>query len=101
MDEKTVFAEWAIVELLGHRRMAGKLTEATIAGGAFLRLDIPSKSGPITQFYAPGAVYCITPTTEEIATAIAKESEPPISRWELRQLMEPVGASDNNREPPY
>ena len=35
------FEEWAVLELMGHRRLAGKVTEATIGGGAFLRIDIP------------------------------------------------------------
>jgi hypothetical protein len=81
------FAEWVILELMGHRRLAGHLTEVEIAGDGFLRLDIyqgevvdPSA----TQFYRPGAVYCITPTTEELARAVAERSElGPVSRYEL------------------
>lgn len=76
---------------MGHRRLAGKLTEATLAGGAFLRLDIPRHEGPtMTQFYAPGAVYCITPTTEEIARAVAANCEPePVHQFELPQIQRP------------
>lgn len=67
---------WAILELMGHRKLAGVLTE--VSGGAmagFIRIDIPGpgKDAPMvaTQFYAPGAVYCITPTTEAMARAVA------------------------------
>jgi len=82
------FEEWCILEMMGHRRISGKVTDAVIGGGAFLRVDIPGKdSKQTTQFYAPGAVYCITPTTEEIARAVALASEPaPVSRWEFPQL---------------
>jgi hypothetical protein len=35
------FAQWVILELLGHRRLAGFLTEQQIAGASFLRIDVP------------------------------------------------------------
>lgn len=100
---------WAILELMGHRRLAGWLSEEEVAGAAFLRLDIPAVPdgvktcdecgaarafgcicepalGPLeaTQFYAPGALYCLTPTTEEIARGMAASLRPqPVHRWEL------------------
>ena len=38
----------------------------------------------MTQFYSSAAVYCITPTTEEIARALGENSQPaPVSRYEL------------------
>jgi len=82
------FEEWAVLELMGHRRLAGLVTDAVIGGGAFLRIDIPGKDGrQTTQYYSPQSVYCITPTTEEIARAVAAQNEPaPVYRWELPQL---------------
>lgn len=82
------FEEWAVLELMGHRRLAGKITEAVIGGGAFLRVDIPGKNGEqTTQYYSPNAIYCITPTTEEIARAVAVDLQPePVHRWEIPQL---------------
>jgi hypothetical protein len=80
------FACHAILELLGHRRLAGWLTEAQIAGASFLRLDVPGPDGALvaSQYYSPGSVYAITPTTEEIARAVAASSRPaPVQRWEL------------------
>ena len=77
------FEGWAIVELMGHRKLAGRIREVTIAGGAFIRLDVPSDS-PVTQYYGPSAIYCITPTTEELATRIAAASRPtPVHQHEL------------------
>ena len=89
MVDQNTFEEWVILELMGHRRLAGKVTDAVIGGGAFIRIDIPTKDDQkITQFYAPGAVYCISPTTKEIATMVAINSEPePISKWELRPML--------------
>ena len=81
---KEVFAEWAILELMGHRKLAGMVTEKEIAGQLFVRVDIFRKEGPIvTQFYSPGAVYCITPTTEEIARAVDVEVRP-VTQWEFK-----------------
>lgn len=87
MQPQPAFAEWVILELLGHRRLAGWLTEQQIAGASFLRLDIPGPSADqpgATQLYSPGAVYAITPTTEEIARAVAAMHQPaPVHRWQL------------------
>lgn len=85
MSENGSFTGWAILELLGHRRLAGYLCEQEIAGAAFLRIDIPSGDGVLaSQFYALAAVYGITPTTEEVARAVAQHNQPqPVHRWEL------------------
>lgn len=99
MADEPTFEGWAILELMGHRRLAGRVSEATIAGGSFVRIDVPNyrdvspdmPEGPLepgdiqaTQFYSPAAVYCITPTTEETARAVAARNRPtPVQRWEL------------------
>jgi hypothetical protein len=84
-DQAQPFEGWAIVELMGHRRLAGHVGEQEIAGSAFLRLDVPAATGEgVTQFYSPSAVYCITPTTEDIARKVAAKYVPaPVSRFEL------------------
>lgn len=77
---------WCIIELMGHRRLSGYLSEQTIGGASFLRLDIPEAGGrpATTQFYSGSAVYCITPTSEEIARGLAARNyDPPVSRFEL------------------
>lgn len=84
-----------ILELMGHRRLAGYVSECELAGGKFLRIEIPG-GGP-TQFYNPSAVYGITPTTEELMWRVAKRSDPaPIHRWEL-PAPEPVGEQQGLR----
>lgn len=37
------FESWAILELLGHRRLAGFVRETMIAGAGLLRIDVPSQ----------------------------------------------------------
>jgi hypothetical protein len=91
------FAGWAILELMGHRRLAGYVREVELAGTGLLRLDVPDPTlqgvalDPLdpecwsaTQFYSPAALYCLTPTTEDVARKVAAGSDPaPVKRWEL------------------
>lgn len=81
---------WVVLELMGHRKMGGYVREQEIAGKGFLRIDVPDitadENGPwtATQFYSPDAVYCVTPTTKEIAVGLAVSCQPaPVSRYEL------------------
>lgn len=83
------FDEWCIVELLGHRRLAGRVQEVQLAGAGFLRLDIPEAGDDPgrTQYIAPGSVYALHPTDEATARAAAVSWRPaPVQRWELAAL---------------
>lgn len=99
-DAEAPFQTWAILELMGHRRLAGLVSEQQIAGAAFLRLDIPADQGMrATQWYAPQAVYCITPTSEETARRVAKLGQPePVRRWELTA---PDDDDEDDGQPPF
>ncbi len=68
------FEAHAIVELMGHARIAGKVSEVTMFGSALLRVDVPktSQRDGFTKFYSAGAIYCITPTDEATAQAAAE-----------------------------
>lgn len=67
------FEHFAIVELMGRHIIAGRVSEVTIAGKGFLRVDVPAvgEVAAFTKFFATTAVYAITPTTEEIAISAA------------------------------
>jgi hypothetical protein len=102
---------WAILELMGHRRLAGHVTEVQVAGAGMLRLDVPGEQtgdAVATQFYSPSAVYCITPCTEELARRAARLCRPaPVHRYELpapTPVTAPVGDvedADPDDDPPY
>ena len=88
-EERGTFEGWCVLELMGHRKLGGFVSEATIGGGWFIRIDVPgtTEHPGATQFYAPAAVYGITPTTEEIARRLASRLRPePVSEWELPKL---------------
>ena len=86
------FQEWAIVDLLGHVRMAGLVSEEEHFGTKMGRIDIPNVQGGFTtQYFSGSAVYRLTPTTEEIARAVAARSQPePVHRWELPPALIPA-----------
>ena len=47
MSTETKFETWAIVELLGHQKIAGHISEQPLAGTNMLRVDVPeTKSNP-------------------------------------------------------
>jgi hypothetical protein len=76
---------------MGHRRLAGRVTEEEIAGHGFLRIDVPGEGSlqTATQYYSPNSVYAITPTTEAIARRFAVAHQPqPVTRWELPEADE-------------
>ena len=80
------FEGWVILEQLGHKRLGGYVREETVAGQGFLRIEIPDEGEKIqaTQYINPSTIYAITPTTEEMARAVALRNKPqPVQRWEL------------------
>lgn len=74
------FLTYAIVELFGHSRIAGRVTEQVIAGQGFVRVDVPilpedkyhQAQDGFSRLYGPGAIYSITPVSREIAIAAAQ-----------------------------
>ena|SRR5688572_3886011 len=71
-QDKVPFETWGIIEIFGHTQIAGKISEASIGGCAFIRVDVPAESEDrpaFTKFYGNGAIYSMTPTSEAIARA--------------------------------
>jgi len=98
---------WAIVELMGHVRVAGKLTEEEHFGAKLGRIDVPKLpdkncvnckgldvapcptcggGGFVTQFFGGSSVYRITAVSEDVARAAAKSTQiQPVHSWEMPQ----------------
>jgi hypothetical protein len=91
-DIEERFEEWCLLELMGHRKLAGKVTSVEVAGKGFLRLDVYGRPTPgekplLTQFVSPSSVYAMTPVTEITARRYAINHTPqPVTRWELPEL---------------
>lgn len=83
---------WAIVELMGHVKIAGRLTEEEKFGGKLGRLDIPNDGGFTTQYFGAASVYRISLVTEEVARHVTKNTtSTPVSPWDFpRTLAAPV-----------
>ena len=83
---------WAIVELMGHVRLAGRVTEEEKFGGKLGRIDIPSGDEFITQYFGASSVYRITVVTEEVARHVSKQTAPaPVSPWDFPKALSSAG----------
>lgn len=63
---------WALVELFGHQRIVGFLTQQTFGSGVLFRVDVPDllKDGKVqrrgfTRYFGLSAIYSITPVDEQ------------------------------------
>lgn len=99
------YAGWTVLEIMGHVRIAGHVTEETIAGVALLRIDVPAVEGhaAFTRFYHPNSLYSMCPTDEATARAVAESNRhPPIQSWEMpRPKAKPVTALADRSDRDY
>ena len=85
---------WAVVDIMGHRRLIGQCNEDTICGEPVIRVDVPehgdetvTKQG-FTEFVRPSALYALKPVSEEIARAMLPALSPlPVSQYEITGAM--------------
>lgn len=71
-DQK--FESWAVVEVMGHNRYAGFLTEQAVGGCNFVRVDVPACGDrqAFTKLLGQGSIFAITPCDEATARAAAE-----------------------------
>ena len=74
--------EWAIVEIFGHRRHAGRTREEERFGAKMLRIDIPVKGDPETHgwnthYYGGASIFSFALTDEATALQMNRPYEPP------------------------
>lgn len=97
------FEEWAIVEIMGHKRFAGLVTEQAVGGTSFVRIDVPEielKTGEtlpaFSKLFGASSIYCISPTTKEAALAFAESIlAESFHRYELPKLAHNVRKASN------
>jgi hypothetical protein len=93
--------KWAIVELLGHLRLAGLLSEEEHFGSRMGRLDIPQPDGSfVTRLFGGGSVYSISFVEESVARAVTRHAPAPVSSWELPKpaTVKAIAAADLDTE---
>jgi hypothetical protein len=88
------FEEWAVVEIMGHKRFAGKVTEQAMGGASFVRIDVPEitlETGDVlpafTKLFGAASIYCISPCTEVTARLFAASIRAEgFSRYEVPKI---------------
>lgn len=68
---------WALVELFGHQRIVGYLSQQSFGTGVLFRVDVPDllKDSKVirkgfTRYFGLSAIYSITPVDEDTVRAI-------------------------------
>lgn len=104
--EDTPAKQWAIVELFGHTRIAGAISEHVFAGETYTRIDVPEvrctevkhvQGRPTasqrviqahTKLFASKAIYSIA-LLDEAATLVAavNTKHEPVRAWMLSELL--------------
>jgi hypothetical protein len=71
--ETAIVENWAILEIMGHERLAGRLTETTIAGVPMLRVEVPTteKLPGFVRLLSGASIFSLTPVPQDVATIVA------------------------------
>jgi hypothetical protein len=74
------FEGWCVVEVMGHNSYAGFASEVVVAGGSFLRVDVPEVEGrpAFTKILGTASIFAITPCDEAVARKAARYQQPAI-----------------------
>lgn len=91
--------EWAIVEVMGHRRHAGYVRDVERFGAKLLRIDIyqgDAKEPRETVFYSGSALFSLRATDEATARRISAPYSPPTPT--LLSLRDDFGDDAGNEE---
>lgn len=104
--EQDAPAQWAILELMGHQRLAGRVSQQTYGGASLIRVDVPEVVTTGTRYVAgepqdvmevipahtrslgPSSVYSINWCDEAAATVAAHSiKHAPINVYSLKNVL--------------
>lgn len=73
LEAPPAFEAWAFIEIFGHNQIAGKLSEQTIAGENYMRVDVPAVDDvpAFTRYFSTKAIYSFEPCLEATCRRIA------------------------------
>lgn len=101
--EKEKLKSFAVVEMMGHRKIVGRVLESEIGGNQLLRADVLNATGEPerTEYIGVGSIYCLTIVSEEAAKSAAARNAPePTWAWNLPQPKQ-IHSGDNYKEADY
>ena len=96
MEENKPFSCWAMVELMGHQRIAGLITEKVFGSTVMLQVNVPQTADipEFTRILSFSAIYAINPTTEEVARRIAASiREMPVLDYDMKRHVQTMLAT--------
>ena len=97
VEEVQKIETWALVELMGHSKVVGRVSDSSWAD---VRVDVLDTKGNFdrTEHIGKSAIYRITEISKDVAFTLALQHAPePSFAWSLnRQLI--IGSSDDDDE---
>ena len=102
--------EWMVVEVMGHRRHAGRVREVERFGAKLMRVDVPNKGDPdvhgwTSHFYPPASLFGFMPAERETVLAANKPYERPaplrLQYEDVRDRPEPEVVDENGDDMPF
>lgn len=94
--------EWAIVEIMGHRKHAGRIREVEQFGAKMVRVDIPIKGDPAngweTRLYGGGSIFSVSYSDE---ATVMKANKPYESPYRLTLQSEAAEVDDPDEDRPF
>ncbi len=92
---------FCIVDLFGHTKIAGMVSEQDIGGSGFVRVDVPETNGQkaFTRFFGPGAIYAIQPVDRETGLAAVRAFQvKPIDLWTIQDMIRKLPANSEKAD---
>jgi hypothetical protein len=113
-------AQWAIVNLFGHQRIAGRISEQTFGGASFVRVDVPAIEATEnvysrtddgdaagvrtvaiqahTRSFGAAAIYSIDWCDEQTARLAAHSiKHQPVSPYSVKEALDSMPDADRHR----